>query len=283
MGRSFAELTGVRYPQSVLPFVIPDLQRDIPVGMAITMQLSLQSRDPLVRGMYDDVREYFAILHALVEGIRSTGDQFALARAHRLVSFPEVPEIGFGYSAVGRTGSGVGDGALNADLIRTLLRYPGLSQALTRHPDALYFFAGFGIDRVSDVFATIVKRRLVEYTQIQSARFRFASSCFQQVMIRDIWDGHHGFDSQTFELPVADDGEAVLLVPKNLVRSAPPVQPHQYARFYRLEDSAWLGLKRRIMDENRNSPTKLLRLMDQIFKDPWRYRPRRDLGDGFVS
>lgn len=275
--RSFAELTGVRYPQEMLPFVIPDLERDIKVGMAITMRRSLLSRDPLVQGMYEDARGYFGHLHEQVERIRA-GDQLALLRAHQTANLPEVPEIGLGYSTAGRVGSGIGRGALNDSFVRTLLEYRGLSLALTEEPDTLFFFEGFGLDRVTDAFATIVKRRLILYTQKQMVRFRFDPNCIHPIPVRSIWNpAGLRTEEDTVELPVADDGRGIILVPKGLIRSAPPVQPHQYGRYYRLADKEWHELKRRIMEENRNSPERLLRLMRRIFDDPRRYQSRRDL------
>lgn len=278
-GRSFAQLTGVRYPQDALPFVIPNLHADIKAGMTLTMRLALQDRDPLVQGMFADAVSYFEHLAQVLKQARA-GSSLDLVRANKLVSVREAVEIGFGYSAVGRAGSGVGDGALNTHLLRILLEHPGMADLLAKQPDGLFFIPGFGLDRVSDVFAAAIRTRLIRFTQEQMRLHRFDPSCLASKVVTQQWNPVSlRFEESVEELPVADDGRAIILVPKKVVRSAAPVTAQQYERFYRLPRTDMGQLKQRILADNRKSSAKLLRLMERIFEDEWRWRPRREFRD----
>src|ERR1700674_811113 len=96
--------------QYEVDFVIPRVGIDLPLG--IDPFLLFKSRDREYGQLHDLVLDAFnAGVNALRRG--------AKAEAIRIFDFPEVPEIGFGYTRSGKRGSGVGT-YLSALIIETL-------------------------------------------------------------------------------------------------------------------------------------------------------------------
>jgi hypothetical protein len=139
-------------------FVIPRRGVDIPLG--IDPFLLFKSRGPEYRNLHNLVLNVF---NAGVEGVRSG----KLNDARRILTFPEVPEIGMGYTQTSRRGSGVGT-YLTELIIETLVGSLQLRERGVRHIEEMQLLsAGIGPDRVSDIVANILKRFLVAYTQRQ--------------------------------------------------------------------------------------------------------------------
>jgi hypothetical protein len=132
------------------------------------------------------------------------------------------------------------------------------------------------IDRVSDVFATVAKRELIQYTVEQAAKWRFDSTCMHSVAVPNVWDPASGrLINVTERLPVTDDGRIILLVDKRIVRSAPPVRAPQYSRVH-FGGAARSLTKAEVLEDAERNPGRLLEAIDDILNDDWRFRPRRD-------
>src|SRR6266508_4160694 len=93
------EALDLSFTQSEVDFVIPDLSTDLP--LAIDPFLLFKSRDEELRALHEQLLSIFN------EGIRlyREGDRESL---YRLIVFPEVNEVGFGYSEGRIAGSGMG-------------------------------------------------------------------------------------------------------------------------------------------------------------------------------
>ena len=77
--------------------------------------------------------------------------------ARYLFDFPEVHEIGFGYSRRSKRGSGVGD-FLASLIIETLENSPALLKRGVRHIEEMQLTSiGIGSDRISDIAANLIK------------------------------------------------------------------------------------------------------------------------------
>lgn len=283
--RTFAELTGlyahpVGHPehersQIRYEFLIPDTRRDLQYGVYLTMALAKHDPDPLVAAMYDTVREYFAELADLLNSARS-GDQTAFRRARRMARFPEPKELGFGYARHDRSGNGMDEGPLNDRVLATLFSHPALAAACAEEPDALAFVEMVALDRVSDAVATITKSLLVEFTQQMALHYRFSPDCLKVVPVANVWCAASGvLQVERHEVPVADDGSAILVVPKGIVRSAPPFSAAQYTRYWYPGRKPMA--KAEVLADIGSDPQRLLVAMRATLKDEWRYRPRRDL------
>src|ERR1017187_9643247 len=100
MAKSHPHLWLVRaVSQFDVDFVIPLKGVDIPLG--IDPFLLFKSRDPEFRNLHDLLLNVF---NAGVRAVRSN----ELDDAGRILTFPEVSEIGLGYTRTSRRGSGVG-------------------------------------------------------------------------------------------------------------------------------------------------------------------------------
>ena len=104
-------------------FVIPLKGVDIPLG--IDPFLLFKSRDPEYRELHGLVLNVF---NAGIAAVRA-GDT---SRARSILTFPEVPEIGLGYTQRSRRGSGVGT-RLTDLIIDTLSGSPQLVERGVRH------------------------------------------------------------------------------------------------------------------------------------------------------
>jgi len=243
----------------------------------LTPALASISEDPIVSKINPALQQFLSALEEELARARG-GDLLSLKRAMRMASFPEPPEYGFGYTLVGRRGNGMGEGALTQYIVDMLLKCPTLAQAAVIFPDALAFIPEVGTDRLTDFVGNVAKAVFIEYTQAKAAEYGFDPACFADVDVPNVWDQKTlRWTTVRVELPLADDGVPVLLVPKEIVRSSAPVRPGQYSRSY-YPSRRWLT-KEEILRDLGGSPLRLLHLMKDIFAEASRYRPRREYRD----
>lgn len=229
-------------------FVIPRIGIDIPLG--IDPFLLFKSRD-------SEFRE----LHSLLLGAFNAGidavRRGVVSDASRMFDFPEVREIGLGYTQNSRRGSGVGS-YLSRLIIETLQGSPMLLARGVRHVEEIQLLsAGIGADRISDIVANVLKGYLIDYTQRQCAIWDIPVR--QGVPISHIYDhSSHTWEDSYEDLPVsATDGSPILLVPRRLVRVLPWIN---YDDFVRTEFSAYLASRRELA---RQAADQLLKSMRQ--------------------
>lgn len=234
-------LTGVS--QFEVDFVIPRLGIDVPVG--IDPFLLYKSRDPVLANLHSRILSAFNTGVARVAAGDSEG-------ARAIFDFPEPPELGFGYTARGREGSGVGP--FRAELIlETLRESPSLCQRGVRHIEEMQLFAvGIGPDRVSDIAANLMKSFLIAYTQRQAALWQIPVQSGAPLPHVFDFDDLSWFDGH-FDLPVSPvDGAPMLLVPRRIVRALPWIN---YGDFLRTEFAAFHRAKRVSRRLNKHSST----------------------------
>jgi hypothetical protein len=228
--------------QYEVDFVIPRVGIDLPLG--IDPFLLFKSRDREYGQLHNLVLDAFnAGVNALRRG--------ANAEASRIFDFPEVPEIGFGYTRSGKRGSGVGT-FLSGLIIETLAGSPGLQERGVKHIEEMQLVsAGIGPDRISDVAANILKRFLIDYTKRQCEIWHLPME--RQVPVSHIFQPSSGGWEDSYEdLPVSPvDGSPILLVPRRLVRALPWIN---YDDFLRTEFSAYLKAKRESVRLSRTVP-----------------------------
>jgi hypothetical protein len=213
-------------------FVIPRKGVDLPLG--IDPFLLFKSRDPEYRELHDIV---LSVFNAGIDSVRA-GD---IAQAKSILTFPEVSEIGLGYTRTSRRGSGVGT-HLTELIVETLTGSPQLLERGVRHIEEMQLLsAGIGPDRISDIVANILKRFLISYTQRQCKIWEIVMS--PGVPIAHIYNHPAGgWEDSHEELPVSGvDGSPILLVPRRIVRTLPWIN---YDDFVRGEFSAYLAARR---------------------------------------
>lgn len=218
--------------QYEVDFVIPRAGVDLPLG--IDPFLLYKSRDPDLRALHGTLVGAFN--HGIAAVARGDMDE-----AERRFDFPEVSEIGLGYTQGGKRGSGVGT-VLRGLILDTLTHSPGLLERGVRHIEEMQLLsAGIGADRVSDITANVLKQFLIEYTQRQCAMWDIPMQ--PGVPVAHVYDAATGeWDDGYYDLPVSPiDGAAILLVPRRVVRTLPWIN---YDDFVRGEFSAYLKVKR---------------------------------------
>lgn len=214
--------------QREVDFVVPRLDADLPLCI-----------DPflLFKSQREGLRNAHQLLLSLFEDAFAAfrrGDQ---ARVERLISFPEVQEIRFGYAQGSTRGSGVGE-VLSRLLIDTLRASPALLDRGIRHAEELQLFSiGIAEDRVSDMAANVMKQFLVSYTQAQSGLWGLPLS--EGVPLQNVWDvKQHEWIDQYVSLPVdPQTGIPILLVPRWVVRRLPWIN---YPDFLRMDLAPFL-------------------------------------------
>lgn len=213
------EAFGIKLAQSEVDFVIPDLSTDLP--LCIDPFLLYKSRDPAMREMHGRLVSLFNQgVAAFREGRRAELD--------RLIDFPEVNEIGFGYSADKIQGSGLGL-HLNRLLAETLAASEPLQERGLRHIEELQLVSlGVGPDRVSDIAANALKSYLIDYTRRQAELWGIPITAGVPVAHYfdfEDWEWSDGY----FDLPRNPvSGLPILLVPRRIVRMLPWINYDDY-------------------------------------------------------
>jgi hypothetical protein len=218
--------------QLEVDFVIPRPIGDLP--LCVDPFLLYKSRDPEMRALHKRIVGHFA---GGVDAINAGN----LAEAKRILDFPEAPEIGFGYSARNKRGSGVGT-ILQTLLVDSLAISPAIMARGIRHVEEMQLISpGIGPDRIGDIASNILKEYLIEYTQRQCAIHSIPMA--RQVPISHVYDAGDGtWHDGYFELPVnPSDGLPILLVPRRIVRQLPWIN---YENFAKTEFRAYLSAKR---------------------------------------
>jgi hypothetical protein len=278
--RTFAQVTGINFPQATVDFVIPNLLRDLEQGLCITVALARKHASPYVRAMYREAYQYFTQLKNNLDRA-AMGDQLAMTRAWTMADFPEPHEIRFGYTRVGSMGNGVGAGELSGYILQSLLRWPQLRAACAVEPDSLCLIERIGLDRVSDVMATITKKHLIEFTIDRAAFWGFDPACMRTVDIENVWDSAAGrLLTVTASVPVDDRGAAIILVPKGIVRSSPPLKVRQYFNdVYGSARADGEESKADLARDAENNPGALGKFVEDRLRDPEKFKARREFRD----
>ena len=214
--------------QAEVDFVIPDLAVDIPV--CIDPFLLYKSRDESLRVLHDGLLAVFRHAFTLYEA----SDRKSL---DRLIDFPEVNAIGFGYSRGGIHGSGLG-WHLNQLVVDLLQSSEEVRARGLRHVEELQLLSvGVGPDRVSDIAAGVLKSALINYTQEQAQLWRIPIAA--AVPVAHYLDLHDmEWRDGYFDLPVNPlNGRGLLLVPRRIVRLLPWIN---YQDFYSNEAKVFL-------------------------------------------
>jgi hypothetical protein len=217
--------------QYEVDFVIPRLGVDVPVG--IDPFLLFKSRDPDLRVLHDRIIDVF---RSGVESIKASREEDARA----ILQFPEVAEIGLGYTRRGKRGSGVGS-FLSELILKTLRDSPAMLDRGVKHVEELQLISmGIGPDRVSDIAASLIKKFLIEYTQKQCAIWSIPMT--NGVPIPHYFDHDaQRWEDGYFELPISPiDNSPILLVPRRIVRALPWIN---YDDFVKLEFAVYLRAK----------------------------------------
>lgn len=211
---------GLNFTQAEVDFVIPQLDQDLP--LCIDPFLLYKSRDDTLSRLHERLLTLFnSSISLFREGKRREMDE--------LIDFPEVNEIGFGYSEEGVHGSGLGN-YLNRLLADTLAASEPLQERGLRHIEELQLVSiGVAADRISDISANVLKLFLIEYTQRQASLWNIPMETAIPVTHYFDFDDYAWRDGY-FDLPRNTvSGMPILLVPRRMVRLLPWINLEDYA------------------------------------------------------
>jgi hypothetical protein len=214
--------------QFEVDFVIPRLGTDVPVG--IDPFLLFKSHNPEFQTLHNQVLEVFRFGIDLIKNERHD-------EVRELFEFPEVSEIGLGYTREGKRGSGVGT-FLSELIVDTLRDSPAMVERGVRHIEELQLISmGIGPDRVSDITASLIKAFLISYTQQQCALWNIQRKT--GVPISHVFDLQNlSWTDGYFDLPISPlDNSPILFVPRRIVRALPWIN---YDDFVKLEFATYL-------------------------------------------
>lgn len=218
--------------QFEVDFVIPRVGSDLPLW--IDPFLMYKSRDSELSKLHS------ALLTAFNYGIKLISEK-KFREAENYFRFPEVKEIGFGYSKGNKSGDGVGE-YLASLIINSLNDSPNLLKRGMKHIEEMQLISvGIGVDRISDTTANLIKLPLINYTQTQCKIWGI--KLYKDVPIENVFDYETGkwFDGY-FDLPLSPfNQEPLIFVPRRIVRTLPWINFEDYRR---MEFSAYLRAKR---------------------------------------
>ncbi len=144
----------------------------------------------------------------------------------------EVNEIGLGYSSGVPQGRGIG--SVQAEQIQMSFETSEAAKSgdIKDIADCAILIPGISRDKISDITANILKRSLVEFTQLQCQKHSIPT---KRVPVNNAFD----FDSFQFtsyfaQLPVID-GRPIILLPISSVRQDPELSKTKYYRNFVLE------------------------------------------------
>jgi hypothetical protein len=207
--------------QNEVDFVIPRLGVDVPLG--IDPFLLFKSRDPEFQVLHR------SLLSVFEKGIEALQKGRAVDAGY-LFNFPEVAEIGLGYTKEGKRGSGVGS-FLSELILETLQNSPAIIDRGVRHVEELQLISvGIGPDRVSDLTANVIKSFLIEYTQKQCEIWKIPLT--SGVPISHVMESRQlEWTDGYYDLPTSrHDGTPILLVPRRIVRALPWINYDEFAK-----------------------------------------------------
>ena len=165
----------------------------------------------------------------LIDSI-NTGDKKTTTRL--LNALHEVNEIALGYSSGSPKGRGIG--IEQAKQIQQSFETSEAAKSgdIKDIADCAILIPGISRDKISDITANILKRKLVEYTQLQCDKYKIPT---KKVAVNNAFDYEtFQFTSYFAQLPVIN-GQAKILLPISAVRQDPELSKSKYYRNFVLE------------------------------------------------
>ena len=211
----------LQFGQNEVDFVVPNLEQDR--RLCIDPILLYNAKNPDLKSLHIKMLEMFNYAIEQFEKGKMIDSEY-------LINFPEVSEIGLGYSVGTTKGSGLGS-YLNKLVFNTLTSSPDLVKRKLRHIEELQLVSlGINADRVSDITANILKFFLIEYTKKQCQIWNIPIC--NAVPISHIFNFETGnWEDRYEDLPINPiTGTPLLFVPRRIVRILPWINFDDYLR-----------------------------------------------------
>ena len=163
-----------------------------------------------LKNSFDDLKNYFSDVLLALQSSDYEGDIF-WKKADRLLMFPELNELSIGYSK-SDSGSGMGP-EIRRDLLDTAGKIIKKGVSNPRIFELIGLFQeGVGPDRISDMTATIIVSRLIEFTQRICHTFNVPLEAKFKNKLGNL-------DPSLPKNPFS--GRGIILIPKDILRDLP--------------------------------------------------------------
>lgn len=217
---------GLELSQDDLPFAIPHLEYDVPLG--IDPFLLWASKVP-------DYQELHAKLLAFFDQVRKLALAGREAAAYQMVAkCGEVPELGLGYGRTSKRGTALGP-RLTRDIVELFSEIPQLNESGLDHTEELQLLVpNVAEDRICDIAASVLKDWFIEFTARQAKRVGFPTRSY---LLPDVYDHDNGrwLPGVRADLPYNPlDESPLIFAPLDMLRHLPWIN---YGDYYRSEFS----------------------------------------------
>jgi hypothetical protein len=189
---------------------------------------------------HDEIVRFFRIALDYVYKAEGKRDSAHWKKSERMLTFPEPSEFVLGLSMGSPLGSGTGsEFAFRMTESLDILRRHTIDTVQYVEVFAL-FCDGMGVDRISDLFCNITKRKFIEYTQNVATRHRIDTVSIR-VKHAD-WSKVTGrWVDTNVKLPKNPaTGRAVLLCPARFLKDIPVVTPEGFWTWAEINESSVL-------------------------------------------
>lgn len=221
MSPRFSEHFGLNKTQAELDFVDIPLDKDIPLFVD-PYAISIQSGAWFVECNNLIVNFFRLLVSTLQRGDRHLA-KMMLSNLH------EPNDTHFGLSSDAPRGRGFGE-FYSKNLLESFLSSEAVRTGrLSDISDCELMIEGVGSDRISDMTINIIRKKLIEYTQIQCELWTVP---LNNVAVGPCWDPNiSNWVNSYGQLPVYD-GKRILLIPKSMARYNALIDHHRYYQHF---------------------------------------------------
>lgn len=179
-------------------------------------------------GSHREIIRFFDSVFQLIAKSGGNKESLRYQKVLDILLFPEVEELCLGFATKGTKGSGTGRGS-SRTIASALWAAIQAGLVEIRHFEEIgILHEGIGADRISDITAGILRRRLVAYTNAICRRHKVPVQTFRYQ------HGYYDFEQERWrpikvELPYnSHSNKAVLLVPRHYLKTLPTINAEDF-------------------------------------------------------
>lgn len=201
---------------NTLDFYNINLKKDIRVGLDPSLFNTRESQLGRIRISFNSHFEIYR--NRLWKAIKDDNKQ----EVKRLIKVSESPEVGLGYSVEkNHHGAGVDEKKANK-IINNIWEHRDFIIKTNAFSMASIYVKGLGLDTVSDITVGVLKRDLIDFTQIICRRYSQIKT--EKVRVFNIYDiSKNIWSERDFDLPINPKDKykkknGIILIPKYFIR-----------------------------------------------------------------
>lgn len=173
-------------------------------------------------GAHDKIIRFFNETLKIIAKSSGQKNNLFYKKSRQLLLFPEVSEIGLGYTQ--ESTSGAGSGSEFADIMFDSI-WIAIKKGVSKieHFEELEIFnVGIGPDRISDITANILKKELILYTESICKKHKVAMREYQ-IRNSDFNFKYLRWERNRYLLPEGLENKPIILVPENYLDELPEI------------------------------------------------------------